>query len=55
MAAGVEESLSVRVPGVTMRTTSRRTTDLGRASGLGRILDLLADGDLEALGISLAR
>ena len=37
------------VPGVTSRTTSRRTTDLRAALlRLGRILDLLADGDAEA-------
>ena len=34
------------VPGVTRRTTSRRTTDFAPAlPGLGRVLDLLADGD----------
>ena len=37
---------SVSVPGVTSRMTSRRTTDLEpRLLRLGRILDLLADGD----------
>ena len=40
---------SVRVPGVTTRTTSRRTTDLDpRFLRLGRVLHLLADRDLEA-------
>ena len=37
------------VPGVTRRTTSRRTTDFGAAlPGLGRVLDLLADRDAVA-------
>ena len=45
---------SVSVPGVTTRTTSRRTTRLGAAlPGLGRVLHLLADGDLEALADQL--
>ena len=46
---------SVSVPGVTSRTTSRRTTDLApRLLGFGRILHLLADGDPVAHGGSAA-
>ena len=47
---GSSRPSSVSVPAVTMRTTSRRTRARPAApAGLGRVLELLADRDLEAL------
>ena len=50
---GASSLSSVMVPGVTRRTTSRLHHRFAAALlGLGRILDLLADGDAEALARS---